>query len=311
MNKNKLIKALKKIIQIRAVELNILEDFQKNNISSFVHFCIGQEAIAVGVAMATVKKDSFFGNHRSHGHYLAKGGDFQKMIYEIYGDSRGCCNGYGGSMHMLDLNVNFLGSSPILGSGPPIASGMAFADFLKKKKNITVIFIGDGASEEGAFFETLNLSGLLNLPLLFVIEDNYYAGETSPRYRKSKNFNLKKMIHEGFCFNVLEADGQDVEDVFHKTKILTRKMRYKPSPAVLYCKTLRRAAHSGAKIDLDSKYREFDSEEIHLSKDPINYIMKKLVNLKVSKQKFNSIKNKAFSFENNKFKKVRETIKIR
>lgn len=311
MNKNQLISSLKKIIQIRAAELNILEDFKKNNISSFVHFCIGQEAIAVGVAMATKKKDIFFGNHRSHGHYLAKGGDYKKMIYEIYGDQRGCCNGYGGSMHMLDQKVNFLGSSPILGSGPPIASGMAYAQLLKKKKNISVVFLGDGASEEGAFFETLNLSGLLNLPLLFVIEDNYYAGETSSRFRKTKNYNIKKIINSGFGFNFEKANGQDVEDVFTKTKILINKIKLQSSPSVLYCKTLRRSAHSGAKIDLDSQYREFDSEDIHLKKDPINYILKKLIIKKITKKKIYSIIKKSFFFENEKFRKIRSRIKIR
>ena len=116
INKKLLLEAFKKIILIRRVEEKISEEFKSNKIFSFLHLSIGQEATAVGVALATKKKDIFFGNHRSHGHYLAKDGNLEKMIFEVFGDTRGSCNGFGGSMHMIDQKVNFFASIPILGS---------------------------------------------------------------------------------------------------------------------------------------------------------------------------------------------------
>jgi len=134
MNKKEiLLKALEDMIKIRIIEENIAKEFKKNKVLSFLHLSIGQEACATGVAFGTKVQDNFFGNHRSHGHYLAKGGNISRMIYEVFGDNRGCCSGHGGSMHMLDKNVNFLGSVPILGSSLPIASGIAMSEKLKKK----------------------------------------------------------------------------------------------------------------------------------------------------------------------------------
>jgi|688.fasta_scaffold09335_6 TPP-dependent pyruvate/acetoin dehydrogenase alpha subunit len=313
MNKIELIKALKKIIQIRCVEENILEDFKKNNISSFIHFCSGQEAIAVGVGMSVSKKDIFFGNHRSHGHYLAKNGNFSKMIYEIYGDARGCCDGYGGSMHMLDLKVGFAGSSPILGSGPPIASGMAFAQKLKKKNNnnITVVFLGDGASEEGSFYETLNLSGLLKLPILYVIENNLYAGETSSKFRKTENYSLKNIAKHGFGLFYEEVNGQDVVDVFNKASLIKKKILKYAKPGILHAKTLRRNAHSGIKFDLDSEYRINDTKKMHFENDPIKLIIKKLSKIGIKNDLIKKYVSDFESYENKKFKKIRNTIKIK
>ena len=187
-------KALEKIILIRDIENLILREFKKNKIFSFLHLSIGQEAVAVGVAMATSKQDFFFGNHRSHHHYLAKGGHLNKMIFEIFGDSRGCCGGIGGSMHLIDNTVNFKGSVPILGSSIALAAGLAMSKKLDKKKSIVIVFIGDGSAEEGSFYETINLAGLYKLPLMVVLEDNKHAVESGHRDRKAKSYNFSKII---------------------------------------------------------------------------------------------------------------------
>ena len=198
-------KALEKIIQIRVVEENISKEFKKNKVLSFLHLSIGQEACAVGVALACNAKDNFFGNHRSHAHYLAKGGNLEKMIYEIFGDKRGCCKGVGGSMHMLDKKVNFLGSVPILGSSLPIASGIALAEKKNNSKKLTVVFIGDGSAEEGSFYETINMAGLYKIPLLVVIEDNKYAVESDNSKRKVNGYDLKGIVKNGLNTNALLA----------------------------------------------------------------------------------------------------------
>lgn len=220
------IESLIKIIKIRRTEELIAEDYRKNNIKSFLHLAAGQEATAVGVAMATTKNDFFFGNHRSHGHYLSKGGDWKKMIYEIYGDIRGCCKGYGGSMHMLDRKAGFAGSTPILGSAVPIAAGIAAAKKFKNQNNeIVVVFIGDGAAEEGAFYETVNLAGLYKLPLLIILEDNLYSVQTGHEKRKSKKYNFQNIFRSGFGLLYEKVNGQDVFDVFKKTKKMKKNTR--------------------------------------------------------------------------------------
>ena len=271
-----------------------------------MHLSIGQEACAAGVALALKKEDIFFGNHRSHGHYLAKGGDIKKMIFEIFGDERGCCRGIGGSMHMLDKKVNFLGSVPILGSAISISSGIALAEKIKKKSNLTVVFIGDGAAEEGSFYETINMAGLYKIPLLIVIEDNKYAVESDFVKRKVKGYNLNN-ITSGFNALYKRVSGQDFKIVFKETKILKEKIIKNQCVGVLHLDCLRFSKHSGAEVsekEQKSKYRKNEYNEI-IKNDPIDiikkdlkengYKKKQILNLeKIFVTKYNSIFNKVF-----------------
>ena len=280
MNKKEiLLKALEDMIKIRIIEENIAKEFKKNKVLSFLHLSIGQEACATGVAFGTKVQDNFFGNHRSHGHYLAKGGNISRMIYEVFGDNRGCCSGHGGSMHMLDKNVNFLGSVPILGSSLPIASGIAMSEKLKKKDNLTVVFIGDGSAEEGSFYETLNMAGLYKLPLLIVIEDNKYAVESDKIKRKVNGYDFKSIIEKGLKANYKRVDGQDFLKVFDASKKLRKKIIKDKSIGVLHLDCLRFSKHSGAEIstkDQKSKYRKNEYFEI-IKKDPIKILKQNII----------------------------------
>ena len=224
INKKFILRAFEKLINIRIIEEKIAKKSIENKIFSFLHLSIGQEACAVGVALGVNNKDLFLGNHRSHAHYLAKNGDLEKMIMEIFGDQNGCCRGYGGSMHMLDKKVNFMGSIPILGSAISIASGMAMAEKMKKTKNIVVVFVGDGAAEEGSFYETINMAGLYKLPLMVVLEDNRYAVESSHEKRKVKNYNFKKILKFGMNSEYKRVNGQKFLDVFNATQILRKNI---------------------------------------------------------------------------------------
>ena len=224
INKKLLLDAFEKVITIRIIEEKIAQKSKENKIWSFLHLSVGQEACATGVAMGTKSNDLFLGNHRSHAHYLAKNGNVEKMIMEIFGDERGCCKGYGGSMHMLDKKVNFMGSIPILGSAVSIASGMAMAEKLNRTNNIVVVFVGDGAAEEGSFYETINMAGLYKLPLLVVLEDNKYAVESSHDKRKVKNYNFKKLFNSGMQTLYERVDGQDFVKVLQATKSLRKNI---------------------------------------------------------------------------------------
>jgi pyruvate dehydrogenase E1 component alpha subunit len=157
---------------IRAVELLISEKYSEQIFRCPVHLSIGQEAIAVGVSLNLKLEDKTISTHRSHAHYLAKGGDLFMMFSELIGSPLGCCKGRGGSMHIFDKSVGFMGSIPIVGSSLPVAIGLALAEKQLESKNIVVAFIGDAALETGAFYESLNLAALKNLPLLIILEDN-------------------------------------------------------------------------------------------------------------------------------------------
>lgn len=273
--KKKYFEGYKKIITIRTIESLLADSFLKMKKTSFLHLSIGQEASAVGICLALNKKDLVFGNHRSHGHFIAKGGNITKMIFEIFGDARGCCKGFGGSMHMLDRKVGFIGTTPILGSVVPIVSGVSMSLKLQNKKNIAVGFIGDGSAEEGGFYETINIACLYKLPLLIIIEDNHYSVEIPRSLRKSKNYNHKKIV-EGIGAFYSRLNGQDFVKIFKETKILKEKILKNKKPAVLHLDVLRRFAHSGSNQDIEKDYR-VESKDIHFIKDPLEILAKKLM----------------------------------
>ena len=261
---------------IRFTEQALVELYLKHKIMSFVHFYVGQEAVAVGVCNNLRKEDRVLGNHRSHGHYLAKGGDLRAMISELLGKEGGSSKGKGGSMHMIDTSVNFIGSTPILGSVVPLASGAAFEQKYNKRKDITAVFFGDGAFEEGVVYETLNLSALFALPLLFVVENNLYSVNSTLKERRSANHNVEKIV-TGFGVTYLKADGNDYEDVFEKARMLTKGIRAGAGPAVLECMTYRHMAHSAPIFDDAAGYRQEDPLERRLERDPIKKVRRSLL----------------------------------
>ncbi len=150
----------REMLRVRLIEEAIVEHYPEQEMRCPTHLSIGQEAAAVGVCHALHKSDWVFSGHRNHAHYLAKGGDLNRMIAEIYGKVTGCCGGKGGSMHLTDQEAGFLGATPIVGSTVPIAAGAAFTSQLRKEKRVVVIFLGDGAMETGVVHETLNFAVL-------------------------------------------------------------------------------------------------------------------------------------------------------
>ncbi len=262
--------------------------YMRDKIMSFVHFYVGQEAVAVGVCDALKKEDKVLGNHRSHGHYLAKGGDLKKMLCELLGKQNGSSKGKGGSMHMIDKSVNFVGTTPILGSITPIAAGAAFEQKYNKKSGISVGFIGDGASEEGVVNETLNLAALFKLPFLLVIENNLYSVNTRIHERRGDGHSVEKIV-SGFGVRYLKADGNDYADVFEKAKKLTDEIRATGGPAVLECITYRHMAHSAPIFD--EGCREVDVLEERLEKDCIKNMKQSLLKNGVSEKELLEVEN--------------------
>lgn len=267
------LQAYKKMFLIRTAEQEIAALYLRDKIMSFVHFYIGQEAVAVGVCDALMAEDKVLGNHRSHGHYLAKGGDLKRMVCELLGKENGLARGKGGSMHMIDTSVNFVGTTPILGSVVPLSCGTAFEQKYNKTNGITVAFFGDGAFEEGIVYETLNLSALFKLPLLLVVENNLFAVNSKLSDRRSPEYDIEKIV-TGFGVTYVKADGNDYEDVYNKAKKVAETVRA-GKPAVLECIAYRHMAHSAPIFD--EGYREEDVLEKRQEKDSVQKVRKALL----------------------------------
>nr|HBN07889.1 acetoin dehydrogenase [Cyanobacteria bacterium UBA8530] len=166
-------------LRIRRVEERIVAVYSEWNMRCPVHLCIGQEAVSAAFGSALAEGDAVFSGHRAHGHYLAAGGNLKALWAEMCGKVGGCCRGKGGSMHLVDLPAGFWGSTPIVGGTIPVAVGAAFAFQMQGKDAVSVVFLGDGATEEGVFHESLQFAALKKLPVVFVCENNLYACQTS------------------------------------------------------------------------------------------------------------------------------------
>lgn len=268
-----LLQAYTRMFLIRTAEQEIAALYLKEKIMSFVHFYVGQEAVAVGVCDALRATDKVLGNHRSHGHYLAKGGDLKRMVCELLGKENGLAHGKGGSMHMIDTSVNFIGTTPILGSVVPLSCGTAFEQKYNKKDEITAAFFGDGAFEEGVVYETLNLAALFKLPLLLVVENNLFAVNSKLKDRRSADYDIEKIV-TGLGAAYAKADGNDYEDVYAKAKEMAEIVR-SGKPAVLECVAYRHMAHSAPIFD--EGYREEDTLEKRQEKDSLSKLRNTLL----------------------------------
>ena len=184
------LKLIEKMKLIRAVEEEIANRYYQNRMRCPTHLCTGQEAISACLSLLLKKNDYSIGTHRSHGHYLAKGGDLKKMISEIHGKETGCSKGFGGSMHLIDLKANFMGSTAIVGNSLPLAAGVALTIKLEKKNDISCVFLGDGCIEEGVFYETINFCAHKKLPCLFICENNLYSVYSPLKVRQPKGRSI-------------------------------------------------------------------------------------------------------------------------
>ena len=306
MNTKIKLNLLRKMYLIRLTEESIAYRYSENKMRCPTHLCIGQEAIATGVSEALVKKDFVVSTHRSHGHYLAKGGSLKKMIAELYGKSTGCSKGYGGSMHLIDLTVNFMGSTAIVGNSLPVGLGLGFSSKLDKSKNVTCIYFGEGSIEEGVFHETINFAAQKKLPILFICENNFYSVYSPLKYRQPEKRNIAKMIGS-MGIESYKEDGNDVEKVYNLSKYAINKIRKNGKPIFLEFSTYRWREHCGPNYDNDIGYRKLSEFKSWLKKDPIklyeNKLLKSLLlnksNQKKIISKINSDIKSAFVFAEN------------
>lgn len=244
----------KEMLRIRLIEESIAKRYHEQKMRCPMHLSIGQEAVAVGVCKAVLSTDYLISNHRAHAHYLAKGGSLKAMIAEMYGKVTGCSLGRGGSMHLIDRSVGMYGSTPIVGGSIPIGVGLAFATSLKQEKNITIIFFGEGSTEEGVFLESLNFAALKNLPVLFVCENNFYS-VYSPLHVRQPDRRDRAAIARAHGILAKTGYGNDVEEVHSLAEEAVISIREGNGPVFLEFDTYRHREHCGPNFDNDVGYR--------------------------------------------------------
>lgn len=240
------------------------------------HLYIGEEAVATGVCSALRKDDYVFSTHRSHGHFIAKGGDIKALMAEFYGKATGCSKGKGGSMHVASSDVGLPGSSAIVAGTIPIAVGVALAFSMQKKDRVSVVFFGDGAAHEGVFYESLNFAALKKLPVIFVCENNLYSTHM-PISACLADTNIYKKA-EAFAMPGIRVDGNNVIEVFRETKRAIEIARQGKGPTLMECMTYRWRGHVGSYDDLDKGLRSKEALDYWMNRCPIRALEGFLLN---------------------------------
>lgn len=264
------------MLRIRIVEETIADLYTEWEMRCPTHLSIGQEGAAVGVAAALRRDDYALGGHRSHGHYLAKGGDLDAFVAELYGKATGCCGGRGGSMHLVDLEVGFLGCVPIVGSTIPIATGVALGVVQRGEDRVVAAFFGDAATEEGAFYESMNFAALDRLPVLFVCENNEYSVYTHVRDRQPPGRDLGT-LSRGFGVAYAQADGNDPEAVRRVAEQAAARARGGGGPSLLELSCYRWREHCGPNFDDELGYRPEGELARHQALCPVRRLESRLL----------------------------------
>lgn len=244
----------KQIVTIRTIEQTIAERYKLQEMKCPIHLSTGQEGPAVGISMFLSKNDKMLSTHRSHAHYLAKGGNLFRMISEFHGGQAGCSQGMGGSMHLIDRECGFEGATAIVGNTIPIANGIAMSQKLSKKDNITVVCLGEGATEEGVFYEALNLASLKKLPVIFFVENNKYSVYSPLNVRQSENRSIIN-IAKAHGIETFAGDGNKVKEVLDVCRMATVHARKKCEPCLIELSTYRFLEHCGPNNDDHLHYR--------------------------------------------------------
>lgn len=253
------------MVKIREFEEAAGRQAEQAKIPGAVHLYVGEEAVAVGVCANLNPTDTITSTHRGHGHCIAKGGDVKLMFAELFGRTTGYCHGKGGSMHIADLDLGILGANGIVGGGPPIAMGAAFAAKYRGEASVCVCFCGDGATNEGSWHEALNFAGLYRLPAVFVIENNHWGEFT----RQENQAPISRLSDRAASYGIPGStiDGQDVLTIYDAAKEAIDRARSGGGPALIEADTYRFYNHTGRG---ERDPRPKDELERWRSRDPIS-----------------------------------------
>ncbi len=271
----RLIAMLERMLLIRRIEERLGEEFKAGNLPGGVHLYIGQEGIAVGVCAHLTDADWIASTHRGHGHFLAKGGDPNAMVAEIYGRKTGICRGMGGSMHVADVSKGILGANGIVGAGISLTAGAALAAQLDGRGAVAVCFFGDGAAGQGVLMEALNVGALWNLPLVLVCENNGYS-----EYTRSDTVTAGAIADRAKPYGVpgVAVDGNDVIEVWTAAEAAISRARRGEGPTLIEARTYRTRGHIEAETAFlqGGSYRSQEEIEQWKGRDPIDRYSRRL-----------------------------------
>ncbi|MFN0090866.1 MAG: thiamine pyrophosphate-dependent dehydrogenase E1 component subunit alpha [Acidimicrobiales bacterium] len=268
----------RRMVRIRIFEEEAGKLMEANRVPGALHLYVGEEAIAAGVCATLTDADQITSTHRGHGHLVAKGGDFRQMYAELFGRVTGYCRGKGGSMHICDFSVGMLGANGIVGGGPPIAVGAAFANKYKGTQHVAVTFFGDGASNEGSVHEAANMAALYRLPVIFLCENNGYGEFTAQRNHQAIADVADRAA--GWGMPGVVVDGMDAMAVYEASVEAVGRARRGEGPTLIEAKTYRFYDHVGVK-GMRVAYRTEEEVEEAKRRDPIMLFEARLAELGV------------------------------
>lgn len=272
LDEAQLLEVYRKMVTIRRFEEKAAEMYTKGKITGFCHLYAGEEAVAVGAIQALYDKDYVVSTYREHGHCIAKGAEPRAVMAELFGKETGISHGRGGSMHLFDPVLRFMGGYAIVGGGLPIAAGLGLSVMYKEEQEIVACFFGDGALPQGAFHESLNLAALWNLPVVFICENNFYGMGTLVQNAISQEHLYK--FAEPYKIPGVRVDGMDVLEVYGAVTEAAARAREGDGPSLIEAVTYRFRGHS---MSDPVEYRSKREERIWLERDPIKNLRKKLL----------------------------------
>lgn len=257
---------LRIMIRIRRFEERLAALFKRGELPGFVHLYLGEEAIATGVCSALRPDDRITSTHRGHGHVIAKGARVDKMMAELFGKVDGYCRGKGGSMHTVDFSLGIIGTNGIVGGGIPIGTGAAWGDQLLGRDSVTVVFFGDGASNQGVFFESMNLAKIWQLPVIFVCENNGYT-EWTP----TEKLTAGRIADRGTPMGIpgTQVDGNDVLAVRDVVTQAVARARAGEGPSLIEAHTYRWHGHNEGEEAFAGAYRPEEEQQQWRAREPI------------------------------------------
>lgn len=253
-DKKFLVRLFREMLRIRLIEEEIERRYHEDQMKTPIHLVIGQEATSVGCCAALRREDLLYSSHRTHGNYLAKGGDLKAMLSEMHCRINGCAGSRGGSMHLIDKSVGMAGTSAIVGGAIPIATGAALAAQIQRVDRVSVVFFGDAGTEEGVTSESLNFAALKKLPAIFFCENNFYSVQ-SPLATRQPPREIYKWA-AGYGIASVQVDGANVLDVYEATREAVKRAREGGGPTFIEAPVYRFRAHGGAGDDSHTGYRD-------------------------------------------------------
>jgi len=307
LKKNQLFHIFEKAYFIRSVEECISKNYSKSMMRCPTHLSIGQELVPSILSLFHDNNDLAVSTHRAHGHYLGKGGSLKRLFDELHGLNSGCSAGNGGSMHLIDESVGFYGSTAIVGNTIPVGVGIANSFSIERKKNLVYIFLGDAATEEGVFYESLHYASLNSLPCIFIVENNNFSVYTDIKTRQNSSLKEKTNSFNVNYFLNKDHDYENLYEIFEESSQIARSFL---GPVLIEVMTHRYREHCGPNYDDELNYRDERFLEYWIERDIIRIIEDRLFTLSVSRSEISVLKERINLYVESEYLKSEEKAKM-